>query len=294
MIEINNRNNLKSDFNSNFNNLTNIVYKNKIGRIEEKFVSLKKQNKKALITFITGGYPNIVNFLDIFFILENSGVDIIEIGIPFSDPIADGPVIQYSSNTAINNGFNTKVLLNSIEKFRRKSSLPIAVMTYFNIIYNYGLKQFLHDISNAGVDGIIVPDLPLEEFLKYKSIFLSSKISKIMLVSRSTDQYRIKEISSYCSGFLYCVLIKGVTGLKSNINNDTREFLKMVKRNTHLPLAVGFGISEMTQIIKIKDFCDGIIIGSKIISLIKESENKGITKDYSKLIKFISQIKSEL
>ena len=245
-------------------------YKN---RIEKTFTDLKKENKKALIPFITGGYPDYRTFIELFFRLENLGSDIIEIGMPFSDPLADGPVIQHSSKISLEKGFNTHLLFKSIKEIREKTEIPIAVMTYFNIIYSFGIESFLFEAENSRIDGLIIPDLPLEEFLRYKSFFSGSKssIANIMLATLSTDNTKIRQISGYCSGFLYCVLLKGVTGAKNEINSGTLNFLERVRDNSTLPLAVGFGMSDTSQVEKVKDYCDGVIIGSRIISLMEDN-----------------------
>ncbi|MCL4378576.1 MAG: tryptophan synthase subunit alpha [Actinobacteria bacterium] len=240
-------------------------------RIDKVFNKLILNNQKALIPFITCGYPTIDNFIKLFSILEKNGADIIEIGIPFSDPLADGLVIQAASKIALENGINTDIVIDSVVKIREKSSIPIVILTYFNIIFRYGIDKFLSKISTAGVDGLIIPDLPLEEYYNYKSILNNDCIDNIMLASLTSSGERLKKISSVCKGFLYCISVKGVTGIRDKITADVKEFLAGLRHTTTLPLALGFGISNSSQIVDIKEYCDAIIIGSKILSMVLDS-----------------------
>jgi tryptophan synthase alpha chain len=254
--------------------------KNKNNIIEKVFEDLRKNNRKAFIPFITCGFPGLDSFLELFETLDKNGADIIEIGIPFSDPLADGPVIQTTSKIALKNGVNTDVVFKSIVKIRRSSDTPIAIMTYFNTIYHYGPEKFLKNAESAGVNGLIVPDLPLEEFIYYESYFNRANIDSIMLASLTSGKERLKNIAEKSRGFIYCISVKGVTGVRSSISPEVINFLKNLRKITSLPLALGFGLSSKKQIDQIKDYCDGIIIGSKILSLILEagSLEQGIRK----------------
>jgi len=247
--------------------------KNKSSIIEKVFEDLRKNNRKAFIPFITCGFPSLDSFLELFETLDRNGADIIEIGIPFSDPLADGPVIQTTSKIALENGVNTDVVFKSIIKIRRKSDTPIAIMTYFNTIYHYGLEKFLKNAESAGVNGLIIPDLPLEEFICYERYFNRVNIDTIMLASLTSGKDRLKNIAEKSRGFIYCISVKGVTGIRSSISPEVINFLKKLRVVTSLPLALGFGLSSREQINEIKDYCDGIIIGSKILSLILEADN---------------------
>ena len=248
---------------------------NKNSIIEKVFEELRKSSRKAFIPFITCGFPSLNGFLELFETLDRNGADIIEIGIPFSDPLADGPVIQTTSKIALENGVNTDVVFKSIIKIRRKSDTPIAIMTYFNTIYHYGLEKFLKNAESAGVNGLIIPDLPLEEFFCYESYFDRVKIDNIMLASLTSGKDRLKNIAKKSRGFIYCISVKGVTGIRSSISPEVINFLKKLRVVTSLPLALGFGLSSREQIGQIKDYCDGIIIGSKILSLILEADDFG-------------------
>jgi tryptophan synthase alpha chain len=255
-------------------------YKFKESPIEKVFAGLKKNKRKALVPFLTCGFPSISGFFDLYKALEKNGADIIEVGIPFSDPLADGPIIQATSKIALENGINTDIVLNSIFKIRKRSSTPIAVMTYFNTVYHYGFDRFLKRAEEAGVNGLIIPDLPLEEFRNYKDHFGMINIDNIMFASLTSAFERLSAIARVGRGFIYCVSVKGVTGVRDGINPEVRTFLKKLRKITSLPLALGFGLSNRKQIMQIRDYCDGVIIGSKILSMVLEADDfkQGIKK----------------
>ncbi|MBM3707064.1 MAG: tryptophan synthase subunit alpha [Actinobacteria bacterium] len=270
------------------NKMLSVNNVNKNDRIARVFEELKWKNKKALIPFITAGYPDYESYLELFYFLERNGADIIEIGIPFSDPLADGPVIQKTSKAALESGINTDTVLNSVKEIRLKSSIPIVILAYFNTLYKYGLGKFLKKAENYGVDGLIIPDLPLEEFYNYKDVFNKSRIANIMLATLTSTRERLEKIADICSGFLYCVTVKGVTGARDDIDDQTRDFLINLRSITELPLAIGFGISNINQINKIKKYCDAVIIGSKILSILMESKTLKIGLE--KLKYFLAEI----
>ncbi len=255
-------------------------YRFKGSPIENVFAGLKKNKRKALVPFLTCGFPSISGFFSLYETLEENGADIIEVGIPFSDPLADGPVIQATSKIALENGINTDIVLSSILKIRKRSSIPIAVMTYFNTVYHYGFDRFLKKAEEAGINGLIIPDLPLEEFRNYKDYFGMTNIDNIMFASLTSTSKRLSAIAREGRGFIYCVSVKGVTGIRDDVNPEVRTFLKNLRKITSLPLVLGFGLSNRKQIAQIRDYCDGIIIGSKILSLILEANNfkQGIKK----------------
>lgn len=272
--------------------IENIKEKTRENRIDRVFNKLRSNNQKALIPFITCGYPTISDYIKLFNILEKNGADIIEVGIPFSDPLADGPIIQAASKIAIENGINTDKVMDSIVKIRDKSNIPIVILTYFNTIFRYGINKFLERASSAGVDGFIIADLPLEEFYNYESLLNNKYIDNIMLATLTSCDERLRKISNICKGFLYCISVKGVTGIRDKINNDVKEFLIKLRNITTLPLALGFGISSSSQVNDVKDYCDAVIIGSKILSIILESPN--FKKSLDKVGDFIFNISSTL
>lgn len=242
-------------------------------KISEVFKKLRNENKKVFIPFVTCGYPDLEGYFKLVDILEKNGADIIEVGIPFSDPLADGPIIQSTSKIALENGINTDIVLDSISKIRSKSNVPIVILTYFNTVYRYSIEKFLKRASEAGVNGLIIPDLPLEEFYNYRHLFEKNFIDNIMLASLTSSKQRLSKISSISSGFIYCVSVKGVTGIRDRIGSEVTDFLVKLRKMTDIPLALGFGLSNKKQIGEIKDYCDGIIIGSKILSLLLDADS---------------------
>lgn len=266
-------------------------FKFKSSPIDNVFVRLKKDKRKALVPFLTCGFPSISGFFKLYEALEENGADLIEIGIPFSDPLADGPVIQATSKIALENGINTDIVFDSILKIRKRSDTPIAVMTYFNTVYHYGLSRFLKKAEDTGVNGLIIPDLPLEEFRNYKHHFDGTSMDTIMFASLTSTLERLSAIAREGSGFMYCVSVKGVTGIRNGISPEVRTFLKNLRKITSLPLVLGFGLSNRKQITQIKDYCDGIIIGSKILSLVLEADDlKQGVKKVGTLMSSISNI----
>lgn len=256
--------------------ITYVNKKNKkpVGRrISQVFEELRKNNKKAFIPFVSCGYPDMNRYFQLVDILIEGGADILEVGIPFSDPLADGPIIQTTSKIALENGVNTDVVFDSVSTIREKSSIPVVILSYFNNVYKYGVERFLHNARKKGVDALIIPDLPLEEFYSYEHIFRKADIDNIMLASLTSSRDRLVKISDVSRGFIYCVSVKGVTGVRNNISDEVKDFLKKLKSITNIPLALGFGLSNRGQIEEIKDLCDGIIIGSKLLSILLEKDS---------------------
>jgi len=262
-------------------------------RIDNVFNKLRSNSQKALIPFITCGYPTIDGFIKLFDVLEKNRADIIEIGFPFSDPLADGPVIQATSKIALENGINTDIVMDTIVKIRSKSNIPIVILTYFNTIYRYGIDKFLKRALSAEVDGLIIVDLPLEEFYNYEFLLSNDYIDNIMLASLTSTKERLYKISNICKGFLYCVAVKGVTGIRDGISSEVKDFLLKLRSITNLPLALGFGISNPEQIDEVKKYCDAVIIGSKILSLLLDADdfNKGLNKVEEFMIKVRNVLK---
>ena len=269
-----------------------IESKDRQGRISKVFEELKKEDRKAFIPFITCGFPDLDGTFKIFEVLEKCGVDIIEIGIPFSDPLADGPVIQKTSKIALEAGINTDTVFETVRTIRKTSATPIVLLAYFNTIYAYGVERFLSSAKESGVDGMIIPDLPLEEFNKYSTLFDKSAIDNIMIASLTSGRERLADIAAAGRGFIYCVSLKGVTGIRSGLSSEVSDFLKVLRSVTDLPLALGFGLSTAEQVKQLEDKCDGIIMGSKILDIILEAED--IDKGLEELEKFCKEIIKEL
>lgn len=251
-----------------------------MNRIEEKFVELKNKNKKALITFTTAGHPSIEKTKEIILLKEKAGADIIEIGIPFSDPLADGPVIQASSMSALKNGLKVKDIFQMVEEVRKETEIPLIFLVYFNTIFNYGIKKFINKCNRIGIDGLIIPDLPYEEENELVE-FLDDSLYLIPLISPVSKE-RVKKIVNNKKGFIYCITSLGTTGQDDGFYKNTKEYLKSVKDASDLPIAIGFGIKTTDQIKEFIPFIDGYIVGSKIVQSIEE--NKENLNEVQKLV----------
>ncbi len=239
--------------------------------ISDKFKELKAKNETALILYTTGGFPNLAESMKIIKTLAESGADIIEIGIPFSDPIADGPTIQYSSHTSLMKGTTLKRILSNVKKLEIKK--PLVFMSYLNPLLAYGKDKLLHDMNESGVRGLIIPDLPVEEASEWIALSKDYNIELIFLVTPTSPTKRRKKIIQESRGFVYCVSVLGTTGVRTKMPPYLNKFLKDIKKTTDTPIALGFGISTPKQIESLRDKIDGVIIGSRIIEAIKNEEN---------------------
>ena len=242
-----------------------------MSRIEEVFRKTREKGRLAFIPFLTAGFPDKKTSGELINGLCKAGVDLIEIGIPFSDPIADGPVIQASSNVALSGGMNISKAFKLVDDLNDKISCPIVFMTYYNPVYRYGLERFAADCKKSGIAGVIIPDLPLEEAGEWIMCARSSELDTIFMVAPTSSEERIRLIAGNTCGFLYCVSIKGVTGAQQQISKSTIDFISNLRNLTDKPIAVGFGISEMGQVKQLRGCTDGVIVGSKIIQIMLDS-----------------------
>lgn len=259
-------------------------------RISLKFETLKETGKKAFIPYITAGDPSLDTTYRLVLEMERAGADIIELGIPYSDPLADGPTIQRASQRALKAGADIDNILKLVEKLRIETEIPLVFLVYFNCIYNYGFKRFLDECEGKGIDGLIIPDLPLEERKELQQIMEKYPIDLIPLVA-PTSKNRIKAIVAESSGFVYCVSSMGVTGKRSSFDVDLNSFLDQVRECTNLPLALGFGIATVGAVGKLKDLCDGLIVGSGIIEEIEKGINHGKLEE--RVFKFVNALSYE-
>ena len=233
------------------------------------------QKNKKLITFVTGGDPDYETCNKIIENLAKSGADLIEIGMPFSDPMADGPTIQLSSLRAINNGTTLNKIFNICTNFRKKNNItPLILMGYYNVIYHFGIDNFVKSCEDIGIDGLIIVDLQPEEDSELFEKIQSKNIDLIRLITPTTDENRLKIILKKASGFLYYVTITGITGQHSAEIEQLRKSILKVKKFSNLPVVAGFGIKNSTQVKKICSFSDGVVIGSSIIKIIEENLEK--------------------
>ena len=243
-----------------------------MNRIEKRLASLQAKKEKAFITYLTAGLPNMEATAAIVKAQEEAGTDIIEIGVPFSDPIADGPVIQQASYEAIQAGANLKKSFELIAGLRADDvKLPIVFMLYYNTVLHYGLENFVKKCQKIGVDGLIIPDLPLEEQGPIKQYLTGDETILIQLVS-PVSAGRIGEIVKSARGFIYCVSSMGVTGQSGSFHKEILGYLSDVKKQSPVPVMMGFGITEAKDVAPMKDVIDGAIVGSHFINLMREHQ----------------------
>ena len=252
-----------------------------MSRIKEKFAELEAKNQKALISYIMAGFPNEKATISTIRGLVKGGVDIIELGFPFSDPLADGPVIQNASTISLEKGTKIAKFFNLVKKIRKETDIPLILMTYTNILYHKGYAKFIAEAKKAGIDGFILPDMSVEESKEYLQA-AKNNADTIFLISPNTSIQRIQKISKASSGFLYLVAVFGTTGVKTGIKKYTIDAIKQVKKQTkgEIPIGVGFGVSTPEDVKKyVKAGADAVIVGSAYLKLIeKTSQNQLETK----------------
>ena len=239
-------------------------------RIEEKLTDLKHRGEKAFVAYITAGDPDLEKTQEIALALEQSGVDILEIGVPFSDPTADGPVIQEASQRALCNGTTLSGILDMIGSLRQKSELPIVLFSYFNPIFSLGVEAFAQRAARAGIDGVLVVDLPAEEAGELKKYTDAQGIKFIFLLAPTSGERRIRAAAAKGSGFLYYISVTGVTGTQLPQAELIEADVKVIKKYTDLPVVSGFGISSPEAAARIAQKVDGIVIGSAFMKIICE------------------------
>ncbi len=241
-------------------------------RIKKTFSELNKKNTKALGVFITAGDPDFKNSLELITNFTDSGADFIEIGMPFSDPMADGPSIQLSSQRALKSGMNLEKCLLLVKIFREKNNhTPIILMGYYNPIYKFGKEKFIKNCVELGIDALIIVDLPPEEDEEFYFEAEKNNLSMIRLVTPTTDEKRLKKILLNATGFVYYVSITGITGTKAPNIKSVNVNIKKIKKVTDLPIVIGFGIRTPAQAALMSEECDGVVIGSAIVDLIKKN-----------------------
>ncbi len=247
-----------------------------MGRIEERFTALKKEGRKTFVAYLTAGDPDLETTARLIPALEAAGVDIIEIGVPFSDPTADGPVIQAASQRALKRGATLAKILAMIASLRQTSGIPIVLFGYYNPILSYGPEKFAAEAAASGVDGILVVDLPPEEADELRCYTDPAGLAFITLIAPTTDPVRARKILRRSTGFVYYISVTGVTGTAAPRAEDVRSDVERLKGMTALPVAVGFGISTPGQAAAIAPLADGVVVGSALVRLIGE---KGASDD---------------
>ncbi len=244
-------------------------------RIKNKFEELKQKKQKAFGVFLTAGFPSLEYSEDIFKKILHAEVDFIEIGLPFSDPMADGPLIQHSSQIAIQQNTSVEECFKIVKEIRKiNNDIPIILMGYYNPIHYYGNLKFIKKAVSSGIDGLIIVDLPMEEDEEFYNLSYKNKLPLIRLVTPTTDEERLKKILKNACGFVYYVSVTGITGTKSASVNDVKNKIKVIKKITNLPVIVGFGIKNSLDAKKMSSISDGIVIGSSLVNKIEEVYKK--------------------
>ena len=253
-----------------------------MNKIENTFKKLKQTGRKALIPYLMAGDPSLDATKQFVSELEEAGADIIELGVPFSDPLADGPVIQRAHERALQKGISLKKVIALVKEIRQSSHIPLILMTYYNPVFKFGVETFIKEAADSGVDGVIIPDLIPDEAHDFISVARKHKIDTIFLLAPTSTLERIKRVVKVSTGFIYYVSITGITGAKLAIGDPMKDTLKLIKSNTNKPVAVGFGISNPEEAAEISKLAEGVIIGSAIVRLIAEGKD---IKDFVKKIK---------
>lgn len=260
-------------------------------RIEKKFRYLRENNQKALITYITAGDPDLGVTKQLVLEMEKQGADIVEIGIPYSDPVADGPVIQRAAQRALSKKIKIKDIMNVVRELREQTQVPLLYLVYFNCIFQYGVEKFISDCAKVGIDGLIIPDLPYEESMDVREIGMQYDVNIIPLIA-PTSSGRIKKIVQNAKGFIYCISSTGVTGVRSDFRTDLLAFMNEIDKYTDIPKAIGFGISSPEHIRELKHFCDGLIVGSAIVKIVEKYKDSDELTD--RIGNFVKELKKAL
>lgn len=242
-----------------------------MNRIEKRLAKLQEKGEKAFITYMTAGLPDMEGTKEIIKAQQEAGTDILELGIPFSDPIADGPVIQQASYEAILKGSNIYRIFEMMLEIRKDCEIPIVFMMYYNTILHYGLEKFVDRCIETGVDGLIIPDLPKEEQGELAAFLLKENAPILIQLVSPVSRQRIPKILENARGFVYCVSSMGVTGQDGGFHRNVVSYLEEVKRQSKIPVMMGFGIKEASNLKEVRTIIDGAIVGSHFIKLMKES-----------------------
>lgn len=261
--------------------------------IAHTFSDLRTAGKVALIPYITAGDPSLSTTAEALVVLDNSGADIIELGVPYSDPLADGPVIQAAATRALQNGTSLDAVLGMLKEVVPRLTAPLVLFTYYNPILKRGIENFLQSVKAVGVTGLVIPDLPLEETDTLRTLTASHGLELVLLTTPTTPKERMHEISQASQGFVYLVSLTGVTGARSRVESRVESLLQDLKKVTDKPIAVGFGISKPEHAIQVAEWgADGVIVGSAMVKLLGEASSpeegisalKNLTQDLRKVL----------
>ena len=252
-----------------------------MGRIQNAFTQLKEDGKKGFIPFITAGDPDLSTTEKLLIELTHAGATVIELGVPFSDPMADGPVIQRASERALKNTFGLQDILDTTARARKQIDTPIILFSYFNPLLQFGLKQLARAAKDAGIDGVLVTDLTPEEAGDVEAELRANDLDMIFLVAPTSTDERLKLVAEHASGFVYAVSRAGVTGTRESVSVEAEKLVTRMRRFTSLPIAVGFGISNVEQVRDVQRYADAVVVGSAIVA---EMERLGAASDLAQKI----------
>jgi len=237
-----------------------------LGRIADSFTNLKRQGKKGFIPFITAGDPDLSTTEKLLVTLAHSGATLIELGVPFTDPMADGPVIQRASERALRNNFGLQEILDTVAHARNQIDIPIILFSYYNPLFQFGLKRLAESAKNAGLDGVLVTDLSPEEAGEFQSELRACDLDMIFLVAPTSTDERLKLVAERASGFIYAVSRAGVTGTRETVSAEAEKLVNRLRKFSELPVAVGFGISSAAQVADVHRYADAVVVGSAIVA----------------------------
>lgn len=262
-----------------------------MSRLAARFNDLQTSKSKALVTFLTAGDPDLSTTEEIIYLLEEAGADIIELGVPFSDPMADGPTIQLSSERALASGTTLHGILELVKKVRTRSQMPLILMGYLNPVHAYGYETFCRDAAEAGVDGVLLVDMPPEESRDLTDPAKRYGLDVIFLLTPTSDAARIATVNRLGSGFVYYVTVTGVTGARSSVSRTLAQELARVKQTISLPVMAGFGISTPEQAAEVGQMADGVVVGSAIVKLFEQHSGTELKEH---LQRYVTELKQAL
>lgn len=257
-----------------------------MNRIEKTFRDLKKKGKKAFIPYIMAGDPDLEKTKEVILTFEDVGADVVELGIPFTDPLADGPTIQRAAERALRAGVTLRKVIGFVGELRQLTHIPIVLMTYYNPVFKYGEERFMRDAVDSGVDGVIIPDLPPDEAEGIIRLSRETAFSTIFLLAPTSTEDRIRKVARASTGFIYYVSITGITGARLEINESLVDSIKNIRAITDKPLCIGFGVSNPEEASRMSDIADGVIVGSAIVKILHESPERleGFVRELRKAI----------
>lgn len=262
-------------------------------RLEQRFEKTRQSKELALVLYVTAGDPSPEHTVEVVIRGAEAGADVFEIGIPFSDPIADGPTIQAAIDRALRRGVRVATVFEIVKAIRQKTDLPLVLMTYFNPVLQYGLERFARDAKTAGADGVLLTDVPPEEASEWIEIARRHELATIFLLAPTSTDERIKLVAEIGTGFIYCVSRTGVTGERERLPEDLPELVVRIRKQTDKPIAIGFGISKPEHVTAVAqmDGADGVVVGSALVRMLHEEFGEGRQGSWQKIVDFIKALK---